>query len=33
MVWLGFGVGLILGGNLGVVVISLFKIHKKDNEN
>ena len=33
MFWLGFGIGVVIGGNLGVVVMSLFKIHGKDKEN
>mgnify|MGYP003302906756 CR=1 FL=1 len=28
MFWLGLGLGLFLGGNLGVIMISLFKINK-----
>ena len=32
MFWLGLGIGVIVGGNLGVVVMSLFKIRDKDNE-
>lgn len=28
MFWLGLGAGVILGANLGVIVISLFKINK-----
>lgn len=28
MFWLGLAIGLIVGGNLGVVTISLFRINK-----
>lgn len=28
MFWLGLGVGLVLGGNLGVIIMALFKINK-----
>lgn len=28
MFWLGLGVGVVIGGNLGVVLMALFKINK-----
>ena len=29
MFWLGMSIGIILGGNLGVIVLTLFKINKR----
>jgi hypothetical protein len=28
MFWLGFFIGIVAGGNLGVIVMALFKSHK-----
>ena len=28
MFWVGLGIGVVVGANLGVIVISLFKINK-----
>ena len=28
MFWLGLGVGVVIGGNLGIVLMALFKINK-----
>ncbi len=28
MFWIGLGVGVILGGNLGIVIMALFQSHK-----
>ena len=28
MFWLGMGVGIIIGGNLGVLVMAIFKINR-----
>lgn len=28
MFWVGFGIGCILGGNLGVLVMALFQVNK-----
>ena len=28
MFWIGFAVGVVLGGNLGVILMALFKINK-----
>jgi len=29
MFWIGFAVGVIIGGNFGVIVMALFKINKR----
>jgi len=29
MFWIGLAVGFVLGGNLGVIVMALFQIHKR----
>ncbi len=28
MFWLGLGIGFVVGGNLGVILMALFKINK-----
>lgn len=28
MFWLGFGIGTVIGGNLGIIIMALFKVSR-----